>query len=130
MLLLPFTGKERLRALVLRHLGVHFVRPRRNASGKIQHILKPCLLEELDCFGAASTHLAVGHDLAAGIEFTDALGQVVDGDQVSAQVADLVFVRFAHVENKNVFSSIEPALELFRLDLGVKGLKILPEKNK
>ncbi len=55
----------------------------------------------------------MGDDLAAGIQFVHALGQVVERDQVSAEIADLIFVRLAHVEDKQVLARVTPPLQFF-----------------
>jgi len=60
----------------------------------------------------------MGHDLAAGIELMHALGQIAKRNQVSADVANLVFMRFAHVEHKDVFARVQAALEFFYLNFG------------
>ena len=64
------------------------------------NLLKSCLAQELDGFGAAPSHLAVGHDLAAGIEFVNPLGQLVERDEMTPEVGDLILVRLAHVQDK------------------------------
>ena len=46
----------------------------------------------------------MGDDFAAGVEFVHALGQITQRDKVSADVADLVFVRLANVQNEKVFA--------------------------
>jgi hypothetical protein len=50
-------------------------------------------------------------DLAAGVEFAEAFGQFVHRNQVSAEVADLVLVRLAHLEHEQVIAGIEPPLQ-------------------
>ena len=55
--------------------------------------------------------VAMDDDLAAGVELADALGQVIQRDKVSAEVADLVFVRLAHLEYEQVIAGVEPPLQ-------------------
>ena len=55
--------------------------------------------------------VAMDDDLAAGVELADALGQVIHRNQVSAEVADLVLVRLAHVEHEQVIAGVEPPLQ-------------------
>ena len=49
----------------------------------------------------------MGDDLPARVEFAHALRQIAEWDEISIQVADLVFVRLAHIENKNVGLGVE-----------------------
>ncbi len=64
--------------------------------------LNPACCRNVDGLRAASAHFAVDDDLAAGVEFVHALGQIVQRNQMSAEVADLVFVRLAHVEHEEI----------------------------
>ncbi len=66
--------------------------------------LESCLPEEIHGFGAARARAAVGDDLAAGVEFVHSFGQIAQGDQVAVDVADLVFVWLAHVEDEDIAS--------------------------
>jgi hypothetical protein len=65
------TGKK---PSVLRHLGVHALGPRVNSPGEIVDFRESRLAQEINRFGAAPAHLAVGDDLAAGVEFVHATG--------------------------------------------------------
>src|SRR5579884_2522465 len=106
---------------VLRHSRINAVGPRQNASCEITHFLESCLPQEIDCLAAAHAGAAVRDDLAAGVELVHALGQIAKRDQISVQVADLIFVRLAHIEDKDVLSGIESLLQLFGLNLGHVG---------
>src|SRR5439155_1752183 len=48
----------------------------------------------------------------------DALGQIAQRNKISTNVADLVLVRLADIEHENVFTGIEPPLQLFYLNFG------------
>ena len=61
---------------VLRHGVVHTVGPRQNPSSQIVDFFKSCLPQEIYRLGAAHTRTAMRYDLAAGVEFVYALGQV------------------------------------------------------
>src|SRR6202451_3180860 len=89
--------------LVLRHLLIHAICPRRDSSREVVYLGESRLLKERYGFGAAAAHFAVGDDLAAGVEFAHPLRQIVERDQMSVEVADLVFVRLAHAENEQIF---------------------------
>ena len=82
------------------------------------HLLKSRLLKEGHGLSAAPTHLAVHHDLAARVEFVHPLRQIVQRNQVSANIADLVFVRLAHIEHEQVFFRVQAPLQIFHLNLG------------
>src|ERR1700687_3109972 len=99
-------------ASVLRHLGIDPLRPSRDSAGQVMHLCEAGLLQECHRFRAASAHLAMGHDLAAAVQFTNALRQIAEWDEISIQVTDLVFVRLAHVENKDIGLGVEPPCQL------------------
>src|SRR5579862_7344893 len=101
---------------VLRHLRIHALRPRSNPARKIVNLAKSSLLQEGDGLRATPAHFAVDHNFAARIEFVDALRKIVEGNQMSAEIADLIFVRLAHVENEEILFCIETALQLFDLN--------------
>src|SRR5437660_12860428 len=92
---------------VLGHLRINPLRPSRNPASQITNFGEADLLQECHGFRAASAHLAMGDDFAARVEFAHALWQIAERNEISIQVADLVFVRFAHVENKNVGLGVE-----------------------
>src|SRR5260370_33103603 len=82
------------------------------------HLREASLLQERYRFRAAPTHLAMGHDLAAAVEFAYTLWQIAERDEISVQVADLVFVRLAYVENENVGFGIELLFQFFHRNCG------------
>src|SRR5580658_912351 len=101
---------------VLRHIRIHALRPRRNPARQIVNFGEAGLLQESYCLGAAAAHLAVDYDFAAGIQFVNAIGQVVQRNQMSANVADLIFVRLTHVEHEEIFFRVETTIQLFYLN--------------
>src|SRR5580704_6153020 len=103
---------------VLRYFRIDAIRPCRDSSGKIVHFAKAGLLQERDGFRATAAHLAMHDDLAARIEFVHALRQIVQRNQISADIADLILVRFAHVEHEQIFLRIQTPLQIFDLNLG------------
>ena len=58
----------------------------------------------------------MGHNLAAGIQFVNTLGQLSERNQIAIDVADLVFMRLANVEHEQVFAGIKPTLQFFYLN--------------
>src|SRR5580704_2100983 len=103
---------------VLGHPGIDAICPGQYPASQIVHLLEACLLEEGHCFGAPHAGAAVGHDLAAGIEFVHALGQITQRDQVPVDVADLILMRLTHVEHEKILARIQTPLELFDLYFG------------
>src|ERR1700694_1852645 len=59
---------------ILRHLRVHALGPRVDSPGEIVDFRESRLAQEINRLGAAPSHLAVGDDLAAGVEFVHATG--------------------------------------------------------
>src|SRR3984885_9470914 len=96
--------------LVLGYLGVNLLAPGLNSTGKVLH-LEAGLLQELRGFLAAATHLAVGHDLPALIQLTHAILQVAQWNEIPADFRDLVFMRFAHIEEEVVLAGVALLLE-------------------
>ena len=74
------------------------------------HFTESCLTQEVHCLRAARAGAAVSHDLAAGVEFMNTLRKITQRNQMSANVAYLLFVRLADVQDKDVFSRIQPPL--------------------
>src|SRR5207245_5363289 len=66
---------------------------------------------------AAHPGAAMGDDLTAGIEFVDALRQIAQRNQMAANVADLIFVWLAHIQDEDIFACVQFLLELFHLHL-------------
>src|SRR5579864_1250475 len=102
---------------VLWHFRIYTIGPCIDPASQVQNLLETRLLQECNCLGAASAHFAMDHNFAAGIQLVDPLRQIVQRNQVSAQVADLIFMRLAHVENKHVVLLVQTALQFFYLNL-------------
>src|ERR1019366_3663428 len=99
------------RALVLRYAWIHFVGPGKDAAGQVLYFGKAGLAKQSDRLGAAESAAAVGHDFAARIQLVQARGQIAQRDEMSAKVADLIFVRLAGVEDEQVVARVEPGLQ-------------------
>src|SRR5258708_8057892 len=65
-------------------------------------------------FGGALAAAAMRHNFPRGIEFVDAPRQFPEGEKMSPQIADLVFVRLAHIENEKIIAAIEAGPEFAR----------------
>src|SRR5205814_7141106 len=95
---------------ILRHLRIDAIRPSLNSAGQVMHLAESGLTQEIHRFRAAHARAAVSHDLAAGVEFMNTLRKITQRNQMSANVAYLIFVRLADVQDKDVFSRIQPPL--------------------
>ena len=60
----------------------------------------------------------MGHDFAGAIEFADAFGEIAERDEVAAEIADLIFVRFANVENVEIVAAIQTRFQIARSNFG------------
>ena len=95
-----------IKGLIFRHCRINQVRPGQDPSGQIVDLLESSLPQEVYGFRAADSAAAVGHDFFAGVEFVHAVGEIAERDEVSPDVADLVFVGLAHVENIEVVAAV------------------------
>src|ERR1700691_5755259 len=103
---------------IFAHLAVDTIRPGVDAAAQIAHFPESILLQQFDCLHAARTHLADGNDFLASVKLVEALRQLRQRNQMSANVGDLVFVLVAHIEQIEVVAVIETALEFFSLNFG------------
>ena len=54
----------------------------------------------------------MGDDFARAVEFVDALGEISERNQVAAEIADLIFVRLANVEDVQIIATIKTGLQI------------------
>jgi hypothetical protein len=52
----------------------------------------------------------LGYDFAGAIEFVDAARQIAERKQITIDIADLIFVRLANVEDEEIIAPIEALL--------------------
>src|ERR1022692_1579245 len=104
--------------LVFGHLRIDAIRPGQDPASQIVHFLESSLLQKRYRFSAAHAGAAMGHDLAAGVEFVHTFWQIAQRDQMPLDVADLILVRLAHVEHEKVFARVQTTFELFDLYFG------------
>ena len=57
-------------------------------------------------------------DFAGAIEFADALREIAQRDEVAAEIADLIFVRLANIEDVEIVAAIEARFQIARSDFG------------
>ncbi len=110
--------RTKSRRLILRHLRINPVRPGQNPSRQVVDFLESSLAQEIYGLRAADAAAAVGHDFFAGVQLVHAVGEIAERNQVSADVADLVFVGLAHVENVEVVAAVEALFQIFHLHFG------------
>ena len=79
-----------------------------HASGQIFGFGESCLLQEFHGLGAASSGAAMHDHVFARIKLMHAPGQIVQRDKMAVEVADLIFVRLADIQNKHIFFGVEP----------------------
>src|SRR5258707_10739883 len=61
---------------------------------------------------------AVGNDFAGGIEFVHAPWKFPQRDEMSIQIANLVFVGFAHIQDEEIVAAVQTLLQFARRDFG------------
>ena len=103
---------------VSRHGRIDFCRPRQDAAAKIQNLAEARLPHEIDGLCGTLSGAAVRHDLVGRIEFVDPARQFPDRNEVTFQIANLVFVGFADVENEELIALIEALLQFPRGNFG------------
>src|SRR5713226_5868389 len=86
---------------VLGNRGIHLIRPRQDPALQVRNLAEAGLAQKRHGVGGALAAAAVCHDLARGVQFVDAPGQLAHRDQVAADLADLRLVRLADVEDEN-----------------------------
>src|ERR1700722_17853254 len=102
---------------ILRNTGIDFVGPGEDTALQIQNLAEARFAQEIDSFGGALAAAAMRHDLSRRVEFMDAARQFPERNQLSVEIADLVFVRLAHIENEEIVAFIEPRLQFLWRDL-------------
>ena len=75
---------------------------------------KPAPAQKFHRFGGPLSAAAVRDDLARAVELVHAPRQFAERNQVPVDIADLIFVRLAHVQNVDIVAAIEPRLQLRR----------------
>ena len=79
---------------------------RQNPAGQVLHVLETLLLQELRSPLAAPAGLALHHDVLVGIELANTLRQIVQRNQMTADVRDLILVRLAHIQHKHILARV------------------------
>src|SRR5271155_3083675 len=96
--------------LILWHFGVDAVGPCKDAAEQIVDFGESGGAKYGASFCTAFSGVAMDDVIFVSIEFSDAVTQLPERDEWSAEIADLIFVRFADVKNENIFMSVKAAL--------------------
>src|SRR5271155_3871489 len=96
--------------LILWHLFIDFFCPGKDATGEIVDFGESGGAKDGASFCTALAGTAMDDVIFVSIEFSDAVTQLPERDEWSAEIADLIFVRFADVKNENIFMSVKAAL--------------------
>src|SRR6266849_8163206 len=97
---------------VFRQRGVHFIRPGEDAALEVPDLAEAGLAQELDGLGRALSAAAVRDDFARAVELVRASRQLSQRDQMAAEVADLILVRLADVEDEDLLAAVQTRLQL------------------
>src|SRR5438876_8141461 len=97
--------------LIFRHGWIDLIGPGQNAAGEVVNLAEPGLLQEIDSFSGAFAAAAMRHDFARRVEFVHAARQLAERNQFTLEIANLVFVRLAHIQNEDVIAFVEARLQ-------------------
>src|SRR3989442_9550421 len=96
---------------------IHFVGPREDSALEIENLPEAHFTKEIHGFRGALSAPAMRHDFARRIQLMHAPRQLAERNEVPLEIADLVFVRLAHIQDKQIVSMIQPRLKLMRRNL-------------
>src|ERR1700686_1742339 len=96
--------------LILRHGRIHFIGPGENATLKIKYLTEARLAQKVDGLGGTLSAAAVSHYFPGRVELMDAARQFAQRNQMAVEIANLKFVRLAHIENIKVIAAVQPRL--------------------
>src|SRR5438105_2113817 len=95
---------------------VDLIGPRQDAAFQVENLSEARFSQEVHGFGGPLSAAAMRHDFPRRIQFMDASRQLPKRKQMPLQIADLVFMGLAHIENQQIISSIEAGFEFARSD--------------
>ena len=110
------TTKSYCNGLIFWDGGIDFIRPGENSALQVPNFVKARLRQEFDGLAGTLAAAAVCHYLARAVQFADALRKIAERDQMAVQIADLIFVGLANVEDINIIAAVEALLQLLRRD--------------
>jgi hypothetical protein len=92
---------------VFGHGRIDFIRPCEDAALEIENFAEPGFAQEINGFRGALSAAAMRDDFPRRVQFVNAARQFTERDQVALQIANLKFVRLAHVQDEQIVSAIE-----------------------
>src|SRR3984885_2207416 len=96
---------------VLRNRRVYFIGPGQNPAFQIPNLLESRLAQEFSSLGRTLSASAVRNDLTRAIELVPPPRKIAERNQMPAEIADLILMRLANVENVKIISAIESAFQ-------------------
>src|SRR5580698_955857 len=109
--------------LILGNRRIYFVGPGKDTTLQVQYLAKACALQKFHGFGRTFAAAAMRHNLSRAVEFAGAFGEITERNQMAAKIANLIFVRFAHVEEVQIVAAVETGLQFARRDLRHRSLR-------
>src|SRR5262249_7497775 len=107
-----------IHSLVLRHAGVDLLAPGEDAALHVANVLEAVGPQDAAGAGAPHTCIAVDYDIGVGVEFPEALADFTERNELGpGDVADLVFVRLADIDEHEVIAAIQHLLHFGHFDL-------------
>src|SRR5579859_5781265 len=105
---------------ISRHRRVDPLGPRQDAALEVLDFLEAGVAQKLRRFQAAHAALAMNDQLSLLGQLAGTLRQFRQRDQLAARdLADLVFLRIAHVEDEDLLLAIEALLQLINGDVRI-----------
>jgi hypothetical protein len=87
---------------------INFVGPRQDSALQVKDFAESGFAKEIHGFRGALSAPAMRYDFPRRIQFMHAPRQFAERDEMPLEIADLVFVRLAHIQDKYVVSMIQP----------------------
>src|SRR5208282_4188467 len=102
---------------ILWHAGINLVGPCEDAALEIEDFAEAGFAQEIHGFRRALSAAAVRDDFTRRVQFVNAARQFAERDQVTLQIADLKFMRLAHIQDEEIVSAVEARFQLARGNL-------------
>src|SRR5258707_12421623 len=98
--------------LIARNGWIHFRGPGENAAVQIMDFSETCFAQEVHRLRRTLAAAAVGNDFVGGIEFVNAPWKFPKWNQMPVEIADLVFLRLAHIRDKKTVAAVQTLLQV------------------
>ncbi len=102
---------------VFGHAWIDFVGPGENPTFQVPDFSEAGLAEEFRGFRRTLAAAAMSDDFAGAVEFVNPPREFTERNQMTSQVAYLIFVRFANVKDIDVIPMIQPRFQFSRGNL-------------